>query len=101
MFKSTVTFLTKQQTRSFITSDPDRYFRGLSKYDLYARHSVTVQDYIDKIITEDFPNISKKQITRVCQLIDNYLPIELRNVNWNFALTLGDRYKQGYPHIKF
>jgi hypothetical protein len=89
-----IQFLTSSETYNFIKSDPDNYFKNFTRFDLIARSSESVDDYITKIVPLDF-NEQQKEI--LLNIVKN---INIKNFTWKFALTNNGSYEDGYPHTR-
>jgi hypothetical protein len=108
---STVTFLSSEETRRFLASDPDAYVQNLSPLDLYARKVRTHEQYLRNIsqAAASFSAIQKKAYREAAQKADAFLRSltvngldtrALASMPWVFALTKGNVYEDGLPHTR-
>lgn len=101
-----IEFLSAQQTRDFLVSDPDKYVESLTPMDLYARHVATPQDYKERIskLAVELDDNQKKLVFRLTQEIDQYLiqsnQHKLASVPWKIAVVEGNLYENGFPHTR-
>jgi hypothetical protein len=111
-FNSHVNFLTKDQTIDFLLNDPDNYHQNMSKYDLIAQKAPNYNYVIQRAVSVagDFTPAQKQIIEHLTQKVDdwfrNSLNIKyidghkLAEIPWNFGLTHGNVYENGYPHTR-
>lgn len=89
------------------------YIELLSQYDMYARKYKTKEEYMDAICN-NFVNLNFFEHIRLSIACDNadiffrdemssiYIPDNhnIHNMKWNFIITSGDIYENGYPHTR-
>jgi len=97
-FTNTITFLSKEETQSFIKQDSDSYINNLSIYDLRARNVTSNDEYLSIAINSclDFNEIQKEKLKNCATEAIKYFN---NNYNWTFALTNGT-YEEGFPHTR-
>jgi hypothetical protein len=107
-----IQFLTKIETITCLKNDSDNYFKNFSKCDKQARSINNIDEYINKIIVNDF-TLKQKLKIYICILkannffktffkINNYNLDNktLLNDKWNIALTSHRTYENGFPHTR-
>jgi len=90
------------ETRSILTGDPDGFLHSLNKWDLFARHVDTLDQYIYKIkysgidFTKDDRDVLVKNANKADSLFNNP---EISHIPWVFAKTTY-AYEEGFPHTR-
>lgn len=85
------TFLSAQETNTFLAADEDGFVARLNPINLFARRATSNADYIEKI-SKSGRDFSPEQILKIDSLAKK-LPTSI------FALTDGT-YEEGYPHTR-
>lgn len=111
-----IVFMDKMQTFQLIMGDKDNYISGMGDVDLRQRLSVadtTMADARDKYRTSsavtavDFLEEEKKAIVVATKRADDHLRAQdatldtkIASTPWVFAVTEGNVYENGEPHIR-
>lgn len=113
--QSDIVFLSDRETMNFLIDDVDNYIKNMTNIDLYARQSVSANDYINKITNCAccFSEIEKIKLIRCAHKADLFLKNfkykdtldckEIANIKWKFALTQkynNYEYEDGLPHTR-
>jgi hypothetical protein len=85
------TFLTAEETNSFLAADNDNFVKKLNKINLFARRSNSNEEYLEKI-SKSGRDFSPEQKSKINELTKK-LPSS------TFALT-DVNYEEGYPHTR-
>jgi hypothetical protein len=101
-----ITFLSGYETAKVIKQDPDNYLHSLSPWDLYARKSKTMEEYIMRCVraVTEFSDNERSICASAARKADallvkhNYEIISA--MKWNLALTNGRVYEDGMPHTR-
>jgi len=118
------TFLSRKQTRDFITKDRDGYLSSLSSSDLFSRgYANNISAYISNSANASTPftNREKRALTDLTREADSYIydsdnpespvsPVSaiigahnaqrLAQIPWKFAKTQDNVYEGGTPHTR-
>ena len=105
--------LNDNDLKNFLKNDSDSYFKNMSIHDLRARKSLTVNDYIEKVIkfSNKKLNIKDYLILLYCvikadiffyNLKSEYLPMDhnIHKILWKFGITKNKNYEEGFPHTR-
>ena len=107
-----ISFLSEKELLPIIMSNKDNFFVSFFDYDLVARQSQSLQDYLQKITTtvSSFSPLEKQKL-QVCSeesdkfLIKTHFPwfdgVKASNIPWNFGKVTGKVYEDGLPHTRF
>ena len=107
--KSNGTFLTANESFQLLQRDTDGYFKSLSNTHLKIRDADTAQDYLNKIVVQNFTKDQKDRLGKCIvfanefyqnQFSANKYGLKIGKIPWKFALTKGNTYEFGYPHTR-
>lgn len=108
---SNITFLSKEDLKTKLLNEKDSYYQSFSMYDLEARSSKSIEDYLSKVekSISDFSDSQKRRLERLTQDADQrILTIQkswlngkiLKDLKWKLGLTTENHYEGGLPHTR-
>lgn len=89
-----IKFLSAQETNDFLKKDPDGFVASLNRWDLFARHVKTNQEYID-LISQSGKDWTEDEKIMIEALVHEVDP----SFDWIIART-DTRYELGFPHTR-
>ena len=100
-----IVFLSKYETYEFLNNDTDNFIANTNPTDIYDGGFTDVTNYKKAaIITAvSFNDIEKARLTQFAVKIDKIIADnfdKIMVVPWKFALTEGDIYAKGLPHLR-
>lgn len=107
---SPTTFLSRDETKHFLLSDPDGYGRSLNPANLEACGVASHADLLDKwsssatsFTPEDVKKLQDAALLSDYQIykeLSDPLASQLRTIGWKFAKTVHPYYLDGLPHTR-
>ena len=108
-----VEFLSKTQLIEFFQLDPDGYFAQMTKYDISARGSKSLDELVKKSVdsVQNFSLYEKFKLVLATRLADIFFKrlgksiphvsgTQIANIPWCLAKTKWNQYEGGYPHTR-
>lgn len=112
--ENNIYFMNNEETKQFLLKDQDNYVKNLSKYDIYARHVKTNEEYLNNIANVA-SNFTEEEIIRLIKCskdadiffkdlnIKKYKEIngiDIASIKWIYAITDNNIYEEGLPHTR-
>lgn len=99
----------RNHVSNLIARDIDNYVAGMTQTDLYARHSMNKQDYINKAIMDfSIDTDTENKCFQRCLIAINeankrlfMLSSSFNTIEWHFSFFKGENYEDGLAHTRF
>ena len=99
-------FMSAHRTAAFLKADMDTYVSTMTPWDLYARQSSDVGEYIDTIFASatEFTPEQQDRFTKAAASADAFFlnngHAVVASIPWVFAITKGKTYEDGLSHTR-